>query len=59
MLIGAMCAVGDGGGRGNIPMSEGSLNILAPMCREYCVASPTKGTLDLTLDLRFGVQNAT
>jgi Na+/citrate or Na+/malate symporter len=32
MLIGEMFVVGGGGGRGNIPMSEGYLNIPTPTC---------------------------
>jgi hypothetical protein len=35
MLIREICAVGDGGGRGKIPINEGSLNIPAPMFMKY------------------------
>jgi hypothetical protein len=46
MLIGDTLAVGDIGGRGNIPISEGYLNIPAPKLKKYCVISSTKGTFD-------------
>ena len=56
MLMGEMIAVEYGGGRGNIPIREGSLNIPTPMFRVDCVVSLIKGTLDPTLDPRSGVQ---
>jgi hypothetical protein len=58
MLIGDTLAVGDGGGRGNIPINEGSLNIPTPTLKKVCVVSLTKGTFDPTLDPRSRVQNA-
>jgi hypothetical protein len=36
ILIEVICAIGYGGGRGKIPISEGPLNILAPMFMKYC-----------------------
>jgi hypothetical protein len=56
--MGEMIVVGYGGERRNIPIRKGYLNIPTTTFRVEYVVSPTKGTLDPTLDPRYGVQNA-
>jgi hypothetical protein len=52
---GALCVVGDGGGREKVPISEVSLNIPAPTLTKDYLVSSTKGTFDPTLDPRYRV----